>query len=727
VNTDIKDSRDNSVIIGTNGYLVNNLLKGLLIVSIVMMFGATVSMSIDTIMAGHFIGADAIAAMNVTMPLFVAVSLVSGVIANGGSALAARYLGQNEKEKVNALFTFVILADLVVGLILIAYIYPNSEQIAVMIGAKDEIVKTMAVQYIHGLSIGVLPIMFNATLLGFIRVAGNPHLSAISVLCMSGVNIALNYVFAGVLGMGMFGLALATGAGYMVSCAISLNYLLREKCFLKLAKLNGIYKKALTVINMGLPSALTSLVAVVRGVVLNIVVATQIGTIALQAMSIQSSIGNLVGCASLGVGFTIIPLAGIFFGEQDKLALKKTVKGSLTMGLFINIALAIIISLFAKPLALMFNITDPETIGMIMRSIWFFAVSMPFAMASYAFVCYYQNVKRVWIANTIIISKVIFLLVFTIPFIGLLADNAIWMGGMLSEIMSTLLVLAIVCALNKKFPRSMDDLLLLPREWDGDSPCYEVSLKNDMDACIGFSEDVQRFCNENGASGKISYYVALCLEEMASNIILHGFKDDKGHFIDIKVLLEGDKTKLRIRDSGIEFNPINYVEKQGSKNDATGPGEGQDDAYANIGIEIIKGLSYGWDYRYTMRLNNLFVELVEEKTLKLQASPDNWPEAEQFLRNTLALYNSPDKTAERITLASEELYNITARAGADETRITMKPMKNGMRVNFQYEGGFEYDDGPKDIGLNIVKKTMDIFRYSSNSKTSNLTIYKYWG
>jgi Na+-driven multidrug efflux pump/anti-sigma regulatory factor (Ser/Thr protein kinase) len=670
-------------------------------------------------MAGHFIGAEAIAAMNITMPLFVVISLVSSVIANGGSALAARYLGQNEKEKINALFTFVLLGDLAIGLILMACAYPNAERIAAAIGARDAIVRDMAVRYIHGLVIGVLPIMFNASLLGFIRVAGNPHLSAISVLCMSAVNIALNYVFAGILGMGMFGLALATGAGYVTSCLISLNYLLRGKCFLRLAKLNGIYKNIFTVANLGFPSALTSLTSVVRGVALNVVVAAQIGTAALKAMSVQSSIGNLVGCASLGVGFTIIPLAGIFFGEQDKTALTKTVKGSLTMGLYINIAFAVLISLLAKPLALMFNITDSETTGMIMRSVWFFAVSMPFAMANYAFVCYYQNAKRVWIANTLIISKVAFLLVFTMPFIGLLGDNAIWMGGMLSEMMSALLVLVIVCILKKKFPTSVNDLLLLSKEWDSDFPCYEVSLKNDMDACVGFSENIQAFCAKNGVSGKISYYSALCLEEMVSNIIRHGFKDSKEHFIDIKVILENDRIKLRIRDSGIEFNPLSYSEKQ------DGAAEESNGLFNNIGIKILKGLAYHTDYRYTMRLNNLFIEIAEEKVLKLRELSNNWPEAEQFTRNVLASRNPPEKTVNRVVLASEELYQIAVAAGADEIRIRMNPLENGVKINFQYKGEFE-DNDSQNIGLNIVKKTMDIFTYSVNSGLCDLAICKYW-
>jgi putative MATE family efflux protein len=717
--------KDDRIIVGTNGFLVNNLLKGLLIVSIVMMFGATVSMSIDNIMAGHFVGSDAIAAMNITMPLFVAVSLVSSIIANGGSALAARLLGKNEKAKVNALFTYVLLADLVVGAVIIACVYPNTDAIVEAIGAKDAVLKEMAAQYVRGLLIGVLPIMFNAALLGFIRIAGNPHLSAVSVLLMSAVNITLNYVFAGLLGMGMFGLALATGAGYLASCLISLNYLLRGKCFLRLTKLGDIAKNTGSIVNLGLPSALTSLTSVVRGIALNVVVAIQLGTVALQAMSVQSAIANLVGCASLGVGFTIIPLAGIFFGEQDTQAMHKTVKGSLTMGLYINLFFAVVISLLARPLARMFNIDDPEAISMIMRSVWFFAASMPFAMLSYAFVCYFQNVNKVWLANTLIISKVVFLLIFTLPFVTSLGDTAIWLGGFLSEFMSSLFALVMVGIISKKFPASIKDVLLLPKDWDKGFPCYEVSLKNDLEACVGFSTEIQEFCEENGVSKKTSYYTALCLEEMVANIIEHGFKDDKEHFIDIKVLFTGERTKLRIRDSGIEFNPIDYAEAQP---DGENP-EQQDAEFKNIGIKILKGLAQSYDYRNTMRLNNLFIEIVDEKELRI--SKNDWQTAEKSLRTALAACAVPDKALNRTLLACEELFSIAAGGEGGEIIAKLKPLKNGVNVVFQYKGD-AYDPAhfggsdPRSMSHSILNKITDIFTYTAQSGKNSLTICKYW-
>ncbi len=37
------------------------------------------------------------------------------------------------------------------------------------------------------------------------------------------------------------------------------------------------------------------------------------------------------------------------------------------------------------------------------------------------------------------------------------------------------------------------------------------------------SEMIQNFCRNNGLSSKVSYEVALFLEEMAGNVIAHGF------------------------------------------------------------------------------------------------------------------------------------------------------------------------------------------------------------
>jgi len=216
---------------------------------------------------------------------------------------------------------------------------------------------------------------------------------------------------------------------------------------------------------------------------------------------------------------------------------------------------------------------------------------------------------------------------------------------------------------------------------------------------------------------------------MAVNIIKHGFKDTKDHFIDIKIILDGDKTKLRIRDDGKEFNPLDYMKKQDKDKDV-------EDALSNIGIKIVKDLARTVDYRYTMRLNNLFVELVDEKFIELPADLRNWQKAEQFIRQIVQTYSPSVKVLERVILASEELFAFIAENAYEDNQqgnigIRVKPLESGVSVNFLYKGKLgditKLDDNePLSVGLKIVKKSTDIFSYSKSMGKNNITVCKYW-
>ena len=52
------------------------------------------------------------------------------------------------------------------------------------------------------------------------------------------------------------------------------------------------------------------------------------------------------------------------------------------------------------------------------------------------------------------------------------------------------------------------------------------------------------------------YDVSLALEELVSNIIHHGFDDDRAHSIIIKFSLKGPELTVRITDFGKPFNPL---------------------------------------------------------------------------------------------------------------------------------------------------------------------------
>ena len=126
----------------------------------------------------------------------------------------------------------------------------------------------------------------------------------------------------------------------------------------------------------------------------------------------------------------------------------------------------------------------------------------------------------------------------------------------------------------------------------------DISVKS-MEEVIEVSKRVQDFCLEKGIDSKRAYLAGLCMEEMAGNIVEHGFvKDKKKHSIDIRVAHKNDKIILRIEDDCIPFDP-----KERNKL------ESDDDLTKNIGIRMIYQIMKDIDYQNMLGINVLTISV----------------------------------------------------------------------------------------------------------------------
>ena len=93
---------------------------------------------------------------------------------------------------------------------------------------------------------------------------------------------------------------------------------------------------------------------------------------------------------------------------------------------------------------------------------------------------------------------------------------------------------------------------------------------------------------------------ALCLEEIAGNIVEHGFKlDRKPHYCDIRILIEQDHTIcLRIRDDCKLFD-MQEIYKALKKEDIA----------ANVGIKIVYGMARDVSYFSLLKTNNVIIHI----------------------------------------------------------------------------------------------------------------------
>jgi len=100
---------------------------------------------------------------------------------------------------------------------------------------------------------------------------------------------------------------------------------------------------------------------------------------------------------------------------------------------------------------------------------------------------------------------------------------------------------------------------------------------------------------------KRTMYTALCIEEMATNIVEHGFKDGGDNRVDVRLVQKSsDDLIIRIRDNCEGFDPVNYYEM--AKPD-------EDDPAKHIGIRMVFKMVKDVKYVNSLGLNNLTVRI----------------------------------------------------------------------------------------------------------------------
>ncbi len=89
------------------------------------------------------------------------------------------------------------------------------------------------------------------------------------------------------------------------------------------------------------------------------------------------------------------------------------------------------------------------------------------------------------------------------------------------------------------------------------------------------------------------------MEEMAGNVVTHGFSGDRRmHSVDLRVVHSGDEIILRIRDNCAAFNPSERARVM------EGDTEGK-----NVGIRLVYRIARDVSYQLLLGLNVLTIRL----------------------------------------------------------------------------------------------------------------------
>ena len=296
---------------------------------------------IDGIFVSTLVGSDALASINIVLPI---INLVCGfgiMMATGGGAIVSIRMGENRQDEANSTFSFIVLFSLIVGILftVISYCITYGK---VMILCTPFYILKFIFEY-------------------FARTDGNSKFSLFLSVIGGVTNIILDYVFIKYFGMGLLGAAVATAIGIILTCVLGIIYFLSNKSTLKLRKPKTDFRLIRDTMINGSSEMVTELSTGITTFLFNVVALKLAGENGLAALTIVLYAHFLMTSVYLGFAAGVSPLISYNFGAENSDKLKETFKHSLKF-IFISSLLVFIIALVFAPFIVRVFVNPDNTV-----------------------------------------------------------------------------------------------------------------------------------------------------------------------------------------------------------------------------------------------------------------------------------------------------------------------------------------------------------------------------
>lgn len=267
----------------------------------------------DTIIIGKGIGIDAMAGLNIILPvfnLFFGTGLLLGV---GGSVLMSVARGRGNTVLGEHYFTAAFLGNLLLSILYTAIFALKMPDISRLLGGSD-ITMPYIMDYFPYIIMGIAAFSFSTFLQTFVRNDGAPKLSMAAVISGGVLNVILDIVFVYPCRMGMAGAAIASVLGSLLTDCILITHFFSKK--------NGLHFrfKGLVPAFFGriFANGFTSfLIEISSGIVIfvfNLQILRYIGDIGVSMYGVITNSAIVVTCLCNGISQAAQPILSTNFG-----------------------------------------------------------------------------------------------------------------------------------------------------------------------------------------------------------------------------------------------------------------------------------------------------------------------------------------------------------------------------------------------------------------------------
>lgn len=339
-----------------NSHIIRHTLRHYLAAAIFAGIIIQLNSTIDSMVAGQFIGADAVSVIILALPLVNILMLPGTIILMGTTLLIAPAFGNQDYSRVNRILTVGLASALMVSGIFTALLAVFAGPVSLFI-TQDVRLQPMLQEYFPYAFVGSFFGLFACAGSQFVQISGRPQLVARFVCIFGVLNLALDILFVRVMEMGIRGAAAGTSAAAFLGFLVMVPYLLREPrpyrlCWPEWTCIRRFFRE---ILSRGTPAAMTGVSMIMLNLGLNTLVLSTLGADGMFTLSICMQLLMICMLVLTATGGTITGLGGILSGEEDWDGVGRLISLILRLSLGLALCASFLILAFPAGVASLFG------------------------------------------------------------------------------------------------------------------------------------------------------------------------------------------------------------------------------------------------------------------------------------------------------------------------------------------------------------------------------------
>lgn len=420
-----------------------------LVPSVLTMIFLSFYTTIDGFFVSRYAGSDALAGINIVIPITCVIFGVSVMLATGSGAIIGEKLGQKREQEANEIFTFITIVLLVLSVLFtiggILFLKP----ICIFLGSSERLLEHV-LPYAFVIFLGAIPMSFKLFFEYLVRTDGRAQIGMVMSLTGLILNVVFDYILVAVFRLGTLGAAWGTFLSIAVSMVIGLIYFLKHSQ-IRFCKPKANCSVLLKSCTNGSSEMLTEMSTGITTFLFNLIIMRYFGEDGVAAVTIIMYIYYFFISFYMGIAVATAPIISYNYGARNYNKIKETTRYS-----FITIAITSVVILmvsftFGKQIIHLF-VGDGTVFSLTWDGLKLFSPVFLFIGLNVFLSGYFTALGNGFISALISsLRSLILVIVFILVLPKLIGVSGVWMTMPLSEAVTIFIAIYLYRTYGKNF------------------------------------------------------------------------------------------------------------------------------------------------------------------------------------------------------------------------------------------------------------------------------------